>query len=193
MQALTTEHGDAPLKILRCKSRGMFKASLLLIVMGAAVLAGYRIWPQTPLPDTARADKVVVWKGKRILELQKEGATLKRYRISLGRTPAGPKLREGDGRTPQGDYVIDNRNPGSRFHLALHISHPDANDRRQARQAGYAPGGAIMVHGMRNGYGWIGRLHLLVDWTDGCIAVTDSEIEEIWRAVPNGTTIEIRP
>ena len=89
--------------------------------------------------------------------------------------------------------MLDSRNPQSRFHLSIHISYPNAVDVEAARRAGVRPGGAIMIHGIQNGLGWIGRFHRFWDWTDGCIAVTNSEIEEIWRAVPDGTPIEIRP
>ncbi|WP_346914214.1 L,D-transpeptidase family protein [uncultured Roseibium sp.] len=173
------------------------KKTLFALVLAVAVSCGLtaceRFWPETPLKAGARADRVVVFKGERVLELMAGDVTLKRYTVSLGREPVGAKQREGDGRTPEGRYRIDYRNPASGYHLALHISYPDAQDRARARKAGVSPGGDIMIHGMRNGYGWIGSLHRLVDWTNGCIAVTDTEMDEIWRAVANGTEIEIRP
>ncbi len=162
-------------------------------VVAAAVLAAVRFWPGTPLPADAKADKIVVLKGDRRLVLLKQGAPLKSYRVSLGWAPEGHKVREGDGKTPEGLYRIDYRKPDSSFHRALHISYPNAADKKKARGLGVSPGGAIMIHGLRNGIGWIGALHRLTDWTHGCIAVTDEEIREIWRAVPNGTPIEIRP
>ncbi len=173
------------------------RKTLFALVLAVAVSCGLaacdRFWPETPLKDGARADRIVVHKGERVLVLMAGDVTLKWYRISLGREPVGAKQREGDGRTPEGRYRIDYRNPASGYHLALHISYPDAKDRARARKAGVSPGGDIMIHGMRNGYGWIGQLHRLVDWTNGCIAVTDTEMDEIWRAVANGTEIEIRP
>jgi murein L,D-transpeptidase YafK len=102
-------------------------------------------------------------------------------------------VREGDHRTPEGRYVIDRHNPNSAFHLALHVSYPSTSDSARASSGGYSPGGDIMVHGMRNGFGWIGRAHLLVNWTTGCVAVTDAEIDELYQAVPDGTPIVIRP
>ena len=115
-----------------------------------------------------------------------------RYEVALGSSPVGHKQREGDGRTPEGRYLLDWRNPRSAFHLSLHLSYPDAVDTKAADARGEDPGGMIMIHGMRNGLGWIGAAHRLMDWTDGCIAVTNEEIREIWSLVPNGTPIEIR-
>lgn len=162
------------------------------IVLGAAVSIG-TCSTSPPLSADARADRVMVTKHDRSLVLLSRGQPLKRYRIALGAQPLGHKQRQGDGRTPEGLYRLDWRNPGSRFHRALHVSYPDAQDRRRAARDGADPGGDIMIHGLPNGFGWIGPLHRLVDWTDGCIAVTDPEIDEIWRAVPDGTAIEIRP
>ena len=144
-------------------------------------------------PSSLQADKVVVAKGQRVLVLMSKENVLKTYHVALGKQPKGPKMREGDGKTPEGHYVIDRRNAKSRFHLALHISYPSVADVQNARKLGVSPGGDIMIHGLPSGWGWMGALHTKWDWTDGCIAVTNAEIEEIWRAVPNGTPIEIRP
>jgi murein L,D-transpeptidase YafK len=121
------------------------------------------------------------------------GRVIKTYKIALGSEPVGPKARQGDHRTPEGTYVIDNRNANSKFHRSLHISYPNAADRERARKLGISPGGDIFIHGLPNGYGFVGAAHRARDWTDGCIAVTDQEIEEIWRAVDNGTPVEILP
>jgi murein L,D-transpeptidase YafK len=150
-------------------------------------------WHSDPLPANSVADRIEVFKARRTLELWKGDHLLKRYTVSLGHNAIGPKVREGDSRTPEGTYRIDSRNPTSRFHLALHISYPDSMAVKQASALKVSPGGMIMVHGLRNGLGWIGTLQRLVDWTDGCIAVTDPEIEEIWRAVPDSTAISIHP
>jgi len=158
--------------------------------------AGIIWWAQQsapPLPESARADRVVVKKSARVLELYEGTELLSSYKVSLGRNPHGPKRREGDGRTPEGVYKLDYRKVDSSFHRALHISYPSAADSAAAAAAGVNPGGLIMVHGLRNGLGFLGRLHTLVDWTDGCIAVTDAEIEEISRVVPDGTPIYIGP
>jgi len=126
------------------------------------------------------------------MTLTANGRLLKSYTVALGKS-AGRKERQRDHKTPEGGYVIDQKNSQSRFHLALHISYPNTADRKQARDAGTDPGGAIMIHGVEKEFAWLGALQDEVDWTDGCIAVTDAEIEEIWRLVPVGTTVEIRP
>ncbi len=127
------------------------------------------------------------------MELLSGGKVIRTYKIALGSGGLAPKEREGDGRTPEGRYMIDSRNEHSQFHKALHISYPDADDRRRAARLGVSPGGAIMIHGLPNGREWIGAAHRMVDWTQGCIAVTDQEIDEIWDLVPVGTPVEIRP
>jgi murein L,D-transpeptidase YafK len=164
-----------------------------LVILVAAVLVWANRPDSPPLPADDLADRVVVDKRARTLTLLDRGRVLKRYRVSLGAHPSGPKRQEGDERTPEGVYVLDYRKGDSSAHRALHVSYPDSADLARARARGVAPGGLIMVHGITNGMGWVGRLHRLVDWTDGCIAVTDREMDEIWRAVPTGTPIEIRP
>lgn len=174
----------------------MFKrrATVLGVVVLALVGGAYWAHPHTsPLPDGTKADLLVVEKGARRLSAYSGSTLLRSYAVSLGRDPVGPKVREGDRRTPEGRYSIDHHNPTSAFHRALHVSYPSQSDVTRARAGGYAPGGDIMVHGMRNGLGWLGRAHLLVDWTVGCVAVTDPEIEELYRIVPDGTPIEIKP
>ena len=150
-------------------------------------------WAQQALPAGARADHVVVVKQERTLQLLSQGKVLKTYRVALGGQPAGPKLQRGDHRTPEGMYVLDRRNAHSQFYRSIHISYPNPADRARAAKARVSPGGDIFVHGLPNGYGFVGSGHRLKDWTDGCIAVTDEEMDEIWRAVPDGTPIEIRP
>ena len=175
----------------------MPRKHLIIITAAAGALAGLVGWAN--LPDSppllagAVADRVVVDKSARTLTLLRNGSALKTYRVSLGGAPIGPKRQEGDERTPEGIYRLDARNPRSSAHLSLHISYPDSGDVARARAQGVPPGGLIMVHGITNGFGWAGRLHRLVDWTDGCVAVTNREMDEIWRAVPLGTPIEIRP
>ena len=144
-------------------------------------------------PGSLKADKILVLKSERKLMLLDHGRVLKTYKVSLGGEPVGPKTRQGDHRTPEGNYLIDRRNAHSQFHKSLHISYPNAADRERARRLGVSPGGDIFVHGLPNGYRWLGPVQSFDDWTDGCIAVTNQEIEEIWRAVPDGIPIEIRP
>ena len=121
------------------------------------------------------------------------GNQIKTYRIALGASPVGAKREEGDMKTPEGIYKIDGRNPQSSFHLALHISYPSDDDNKRAAAHGVSAGSDIMIHGIQNGRGWIGAFHRRNDWTAGCIAVTDEEIEELWRVTADGTTIEILP
>lgn len=149
--------------------------------------------PGDPLPANALATRVVIEKGARRLTLLQNVRALKTYRVALGSDPVGHKQQEGDGRTPEGSYVIDAHKPDSAFHRALHVSYPNAADRAAAAARGVSPGGAIMIHGLPNHMAWLGSLHTLTDWTQGCIAVTNEEIEELWRAVPDGTPVEITP
>jgi murein L,D-transpeptidase YafK len=146
-----------------------------------------------PLPPNTIADRVLVEKGARRLTLLNNGAILKSYPVALGREPIGAKEEEGDQRTPEGIYRIDFHKRDSDYHLALHVSYPEQRDVERAAARGVSAGSDIMIHGLPNGRGWIGRFHRRSDWTAGCVAVTDFEIEEIWRAVADGTPIEIRP
>lgn len=139
------------------------------------------------------ADKILIEKKERRLTLFAKGKLLKTYQIALGGNPDGPKERQGDNKTPEGNYVIDSRNMNSLYHLSLHISYPNEKDKKRAKQLGVSPGGDIMIHGIKNGFSWAGDYHTGVDWTKGCIAVTDEEIEEIERLVPIGTSVEIKP
>ncbi len=157
----------------------------------AAVLLASVVSATSQVP--LRADRIVIVKAKRQLTLYFASAPVKTYKIALGRSPVGAKQCEGDKRTPEGTYRIDSRNPNSHYHRALHVSYPNATDMARAKKIGCNPGGDIMIHGITNGFGWLGAAHRRVDWTIGCIAVTDEEIEEIWAAVPNGTAVEIRP
>ncbi|MBS1813524.1 MAG: L,D-transpeptidase family protein [Acidobacteria bacterium] len=144
-----------------------------------------------PLPANAHVTSIKVEKAAHRLTLFDGGRALKTYRISIGRGGLAPKEREGDGRVPEGTYRITEHNSHSDYHLSLRVSYPTPEQQRTAAQAGIQPGGDIMVHGIANGFGWIGPLQRMKDWTAGCMAVTDPEIEEIYRSVPDGTVIEI--
>ena len=179
----------------------MRRALILAGTLAACGLIAVAVWdfakfdrhaPPLAAPD-AQATSLVVEKQSRRMTLFRGSTALKTYNVSLGRDPVGPKRQEGDGRTPEGPYKIDFKNQRSRFHLALRISYPEAGDRVQASRDGVSPGSDIMIHGLPNGLGWLRRLHLRHDWTDGCIAVTNAEIEEIWAMVVVGTAVEIRP
>ena len=139
------------------------------------------------------ADKILIEKQARRLTLLAKDEVIKTYKIALGGNPVGPKERQGDNKTPEGAYTIDSRNGNSGFHLSLHISYPNAQDKKRARELGVSPGGNIMIHGIKNGFAPVGALHAETDWTEGCIAVTNQEMEEIYKYVPNGTIVEIIP
>lgn len=177
--------------------RGLKRAAALMgvgliLAFGVEVSQVLRTVPALAAANE-QASRVVVEKAARRLTLEREGRALARYAVALGADPVGQKEREGDGRTPEGLYTIDFKHPRSRYHLALRISYPDAQAREKASRAGVSPGSDIMIHGIRNGFGWLGPLHRERDWTDGCIAVTNAEIREIWSRVPDGTPVEIRP
>ena len=142
---------------------------------------------------TAYADQVLVKKSARQLQLLKDGKVLKEYRISLSENARGHKIQEGDKRTPVGDYILDWRNPNSKYHKALHVSYPNARDQQFAQALGVAPGGMIMVHGLPNEVTSpvVRADYRTMDWTNGCIAVQNEEIDEIWRLVRDGTPIRI--
>jgi len=141
---------------------------------------------------TEPADKILIEKKERRLRLFSRGEVIKTYKIALGGNPVGPKERQGDNKTPEGTYIIDSRNSNSGYHLSLHISYPNEKDKMRAKELGVSPGGDIMIHGIKNGLSWVGASHADLDWTKGCIAVTDEEMEEIYELVPNGTIVEIR-
>jgi murein L,D-transpeptidase YafK len=179
--------------VLKTIRRNRFFAVYFKILVAAAVIFVQTAPVAADFPKGGEADKVVVEKAARRMLLLSDGQVLREYKIALGRCPVGPKTEEGDGKTPEGEYIIDYRNSQSRFHLALHISYPNAADIKRAQVLGVSPGNHIMIHGIRNGFGRIGKVHRLFDWTEGCIAVTNEEIQEIWRLVPDGTPIRISP
>jgi murein L,D-transpeptidase YafK len=164
-------------------------------VFTALALSLLTVWmtAQSDSQTLAHADRVIVLKKQRTLELFSHGKAIKTYKIALGGDPVGPKTRQGDHKTPEGIYILDFRNAHSQFYKSIHISYPSQHDRTAARLKGVSPGGDVFLHGLPNGYGAIGSAHRLRDWTDGCIAVTNEEIDEIWKAVPDGTQIEIKP
>lgn len=139
------------------------------------------------------ADKVVVEKGARQLHLVKDGEPFRSYRIALGIRPVGDKEHEGDFRTPEGTYLLDRRNPNSEYFLSIHISYPDIEDSFEARERGLDPGGAIMIHGQPNVPTRSETYYRTQDWTNGCIAVSNSDMIDIWLMTRDNTPIEIRP
>lgn len=163
----------------------------VLALCSFAVLPLQASSPDTsPLPVSAVADKVVVLKGERKLQLLHGAEVLKTYRVALGGSPVGPKSKQGDHKTPEGTYILDRHNPHSLYHRSIHISYPNDEDVARARKLGVLTGGDVFLHGLPNDFR---GLLAPGDWTDGCIALTNEEIDEIWRVVPDGTPIEIKP
>ncbi|MBL6990520.1 MAG: L,D-transpeptidase family protein [Bacteriovoracaceae bacterium] len=172
---------------------------LILFIGGAAIASNPYNYP--------KATKVIIVKNKRRLYLVHHSMVYKEYKISLGQNPLGHKQMEGDSKTPEGEYRIDWRNSSSKYHLSLHISYPNEQDKKNANTKGVSPGGNIMIHGLPNDLGilsefldnydlddeWIKKVIHLFDWTQGCIAVNDEDIEQIWELVPDGTPIFILP
>jgi murein L,D-transpeptidase YafK len=181
----------------------------MILLLGAALLlAGSRdttsSLAKTVTPTITRApvvgirsaviaDSIVVEKAKRTLTLFSGGIAARTYKIALGLQPTGDKVKKGDNRTPEGTFFIDFKNAQSKYHEALHISYPDAAHAARAASLGVQPGGDIMIHGLPPRYASIGAQHSQWDWTEGCIAVTDKEIEEIFAATPTGALIHIKP
>ncbi len=177
----------------------LLKPIALLLLLGLGT-AGYtqvmlRKGSGTPppmAPAAEQADAIHVDKSDRQLTLLRDGDPIRTYKIAMGGNPEGHKTQEGDERTPIGTYEIDWRNQNSIAHLSLHISYPNADDIAQAQARGVSPGGNIMIHGILNGWGFLGPFQTYWDWTNGCIAVTNAEMREIWSLVPNGTPITIQ-
>jgi len=149
--------------------------------------------PVVGIKGVVAADSIVVEKARRTLTLFSGGYAVRTYHVALGKQPAGDKVQRGDGRTPEGVFRVDYKNSQSKYHMALHISYPDAAHIQRARALGVSTGGDIMIHGLPPAFKDYGAAHREFDWTEGCIAVTDEEIEEIWRAVPQGAPIQIKP
>lgn len=172
----------------------MLRTALALVAVALIGTFAWANWPTAhALPPGTVANRILVEKSQRKLTLLRDATVLKEYSISLGLAPVGAKEREGDQKTPEGIYRITEHKLDSSFYRALRVSYPEERDIERAKKAGVPPGSDIMVHGMKNGLGLIGRFHRFSDWTAGCVALTNSEIEEILAAVPLGTVIEIRP
>ena len=174
-----------------CKKYYMVR--LVILMVFASCCGACDNAPDNKPKIETKINHVILDKGERKLFLMSNNYVVKTYKVAIGSNPIGPKRQEGDGKTPEGLYIIDRRNPKSSCYRSLHISYPSAKDIEYARRAGVRPGGDIMIHGILNGLGWIGPFHRLFDWTGGCIAVTNKEIEEIWQMVPDGMPIELRP
>ena len=157
---------------------------LILIILLLFSIASYAV---------TNADKVVVNKSEGKLYLEKEGKAFKEFHVVFGATPEGHKQKEGDERTPEGNYILDYKKSDSSFYKAIHISYPNNHDVEKAKNEGVNPGGLIMIHGQKNGLGWLSFISQWFNWTNGCIAVNNSDMDQIWEAVNVNTPIEIQP
>jgi murein L,D-transpeptidase YafK len=171
------------------KSR-IIPLTISLLFLGLIV---YYFYPEGKLPTNIQVDKLVVYKSKRQMLAYSNGQLVKTYTISLGRQPIGDKEFEGDKKTPEGLYFINDKNSNSGYHKNLGISYPDKDDFENAKRLGKPTGGDVKIHGLRNKTSFISKFHRWFDWTLGCIAVTDEEIDELYNAVKIGTQIEIKP
>lgn len=169
---------------------------IAVLICGAGIGVVLGLWAGLLLAQrqttAEKVDSILILKKAHLMELLAGGNVIRTYKVALGRGGLAPKEREGDGRTPEGHYVIKAKYV-SKYHKALRISYPNAEDRKRTARLGVSPGGSILIHGLPNGQGWVGAAHRLYDWTLGCIAVTDEEIDEIYKLVPLGTPVEIRP
>jgi murein L,D-transpeptidase YafK len=163
----------------------------ILVILLAGVVVWY-FYPGKKLPFDTVIDKLMVYKSKRIMEAYAHGVLVKSYTVALGKNPLGHKEFEGDFRTPEGLYTINARNPNSSYHKNLGVSYPNSADVAHAKTLGKSAGGDIKIHGLRNGRGYIGKFHRFKDWTHGCIAVTNAEVDELYTAIKDGAVIEIR-
>ena len=141
--------------------------------------------------DFTQIDYIMINKKQRIMRVYKQGVLLRKYSIALGFETVGPKQFAEDGKTPEGIYKITAKNPNSNYHKSLRISYPTNQQIQFARAQNKSPGGDIMIHGLARKFSWVGKAHTLFDWTKGCIAVTNEQIDEIYPAVALGTTVEI--
>jgi len=164
---------------------------ILLALTSLLIFAGYYFYPEKILPINCQVDKILVEKSKRQMHVYSEGKKLKTYTISLGFRPRGKKRFEGDGKTPEGKYFIVSKNEHSIAHKSFGISYPNTADKKYAAQRGKSAGRHIMIHGMMNGKGYWGKFHRFIDWTGGCIALTNSEMDDLFRHVEVGCEIQI--
>jgi len=167
--------------------------ALVFILLIGSLYFFDKIYPNLAYSELGAVNNILVYKAERKLVLLNDDKVIKTYKISLGGAPVGNKQQEGDQKTPEGSYYIDWKHPSSSFHQALRISYPNSLDKIQAEKKGVSPGGDIMIHGLPNYLGWLYPLYKTIDWTDGCIAVSNVEIEEIISSVKVGTPITIYP
>jgi murein L,D-transpeptidase YafK len=169
------------------------KIILYTVIISITGLAVYYFYPEKKLPENAQIDKILVNESKRQLLVYSNGTLLKTYRISLGRNPIGAKEFQGDNKTPEGLYFINDKNPYSGYHKNLGISYPNTHDIEHSKTLGKPVGGDIKIHGYKNGLGFIGKFWRWRDWTFGCIAMTNKDVDELYKVVKIGTIIAIKP
>jgi murein L,D-transpeptidase YafK len=169
------------------------KTSILLLISLIVFFISYNFYPEPDLPAGKEIDSLVVLKAERHLYVYSKSQLLKIYKIALSDKSIGGKEIEGDRKTPEGSYYITDKNPNSGYHKNLGVSYPNQKDIDYAQKLGKSPGDNIKIHGIRNGMGFLGKFHRWRDWTLGCIAVTDAEIDELFEAVKIGARIEIKP
>lgn len=171
----------------------MKRIIIFLFLLFLLALIIYGVSQDPILPKGFIADKIVVYKKKKVLLLQKNGKSIKTYKIALGANPKGHKHFKGDEKTPEGNYIIDYANPKSMAYYSFHISYPNKNDIEFASNNNRSAGGDIMIHGLPNSFKWIGKFHRFINWTDGCIGLTNYEMDELKSAIQIGTPIIIKP
>jgi murein L,D-transpeptidase YafK len=165
------------------------RASLIHALLAALVVLAFAV----PVASEPSVDLVRISKSEHKLQVISGGRVIHQFQIALGRNPKGPKTREGDGKTPEGRYTLDYKKTDSAFYKAIHVSYPNANDIAKAHAHNVAPGGQIMIHGQKNGFGLLSFITQHFDWTKGCIAVTNSDMDILWPLVKVGTAVEILP
>jgi murein L,D-transpeptidase YafK len=166
--------------------------TLVILIIGLII---YRFYPYSPMPDNIAIEKIIVDKSERKLMVYADGSVIKTFTIALGDQPIGPKEKKDDEKTPEGEYIINGKlgEGVSGFYKNLGVSYPSTKDKLNARQKGFSTGGDIKIHGLKNGLGFIGRFQSWMDWTDGCMAVTNEEMDDLYRHVKIGTPIIINP
>ncbi len=181
---------------MNVRTLSLWKLSAPAILATAVILICFSMpaFPAEPSPAVdSPVDRIIVEKSRRTMTLLKQDREVRTYKIALGRDPVGPKIRQGDNKTPEGSYVVDYKVRNSIYHRALHLSYPNSADVERAKSLGVQPGGSIMIHGMNGKHLWMGDVQYLFNWTNGCIALTNREIEEVWDLVRPRTPVEIRP
>jgi murein L,D-transpeptidase YafK len=171
------------MNITRRRGASLFLAVLLCASQKTTIFAEPKV----------AVDSIVISKSAHTLSLMSGKTALKTYRVALGRGSAEAKQVAGDNRTPEGKYIIDEKKTSTNFHKALHISYPNAEDRAKAMKLGRSPGGDIEIHGLPTTFAWVGSTQHVLDWTAGCIALSNDEIDEVWKMVSIGTPVEINP